>query len=156
MSPDGRKPAAPGVSVYLKVAANLRAWAAASKSRESRGEFERLAALYEKLAPLSAGPPRSAAWQGVPFNYDRKTITAIAPKAPGVYLLWRPDRWIYVGECLDLRSRLIAHAEGDDERIDQEAPRGFGFELITGADQRAARREALIRDLAPACTLLPE
>jgi predicted GIY-YIG superfamily endonuclease len=152
VSPDGRKSTAPSVSAYLEVAANLRTRAAAAKSREARGYFERLAALYEKLAPLSAAPPGLAVWHGVPFIYDRMTITAIVPKAPGVYILWRPDRWIYVGECLDLYSRLIAHADGDDDWITREAPQGFGFELITAADQRAARRKALIRELAPACT----
>lgn len=156
MSQYRSKSTSPGVSVYLVAAAKLRARAAAAKSRETREEFERLAALYEKLAPISASPPRSVAWQGIPFNYDRKTINTIAPSAPGVYILWRLDRWIYIGECLDLRCRLIAHMEGDNERITREAPRGFGFELIPSADQRVARRQALIRELAPACYPLPE
>lgn len=139
------------LSAYLEIAEHLRARAASATSREARKEFERLAALYEKLAPVSAAPPQSPAWQGIPFNYDLKTITTIAPRAPGVYVLWRPDRWVYVGECLDLRSRLIAHAEGDNEWISREAPKGFGFELITSADLREARCENLIRELAPAC-----
>lgn len=155
MSADGRKPAAVRLA-YLEIAADLHARAATATSREAKSEFERLAALYEKLAPLSAAPPRSAAWQGIPFNYDLKTITTIAPKAPGVYVLWRTDRWLYVGECLDLRSRLLAHAQGDNDWITREAPKGFGFELITAADQRAARREALVRELAPACILQRE
>jgi hypothetical protein len=145
-----------GVSVYLEAAAELRARAATARSPEARAEFERLAALNEKLAPISAAPPRSSAWQGVPFNFDRKTIVTIAPSAAGVYILWRPDRWIYVGECLDLRSRLISHMDGDNASITQEEPRGFGFELITSADLRVARREALIRALAPLCVPLPE
>jgi predicted GIY-YIG superfamily endonuclease len=156
VSQDGRKFTAPGVSVYLEAAAKLRAQAATASSREARMEFERLAALYEKLAPNSAGPPRPLAWQGIPFNYDRKTIVTVAPTAPGVYILWRTDRWIYIGECLDLRDRLLAHMQGDNEWITREAPRGFGFELIPAAEQRAARREALIRELTPACNPLPE
>jgi len=154
---DGRK-SAPlgGVSAYLEVAAGLRVRAAAATSAEGRREFERLAALYEKLAPICAAPPRSAAWQGIPFNYDRKTISTIVPSAAGVYLLWRPDRWIYIGECVDLQRRLTAHMQGDDERINREAPRGFGFELMASAPHRVARREALIRELTPVCILLAE
>jgi hypothetical protein len=156
VSQSGDNSTSTGVNVYLEAAAKLRAWAATARSPEARAEFERLAALYEKLAPISTAPPRSAAWHGVPFNYDRKTVMTIAPHAAGVYILWRPDRWIYVGECLDLRTRLISHMDADNAWITREGPRGFGFELITSADQRVARREALIRALAPACILLPE
>lgn len=152
----GRASSLPGASVYLEAAAKLRVRAAAAKFSEARAEFERLAALYERLAPLSAAPPFSSTWQGIPYNYNRETVTAIAPNAPGVYTLWSAARWIYVGECTDLQRRLLAHMEGDNEWITREAPKGFGFELIPNADKRVARQEALICELRPACDPLPD
>jgi hypothetical protein len=141
--------------MYLEVAAKMRVMAAKAKSREAGVEFARLAVLYDRLAPLCAAIPKSSTWQGTSFHFDRQTVMAIAPNAPGVYALWRTDGWIYVGECHDVQRRLLAHSEGDNARIAREAPKGFGFELIPKLDQRVARLEALIRELAPICNLLP-
>lgn len=90
-------------------------------------------------------------WIGKFFAFNLQTIEASAPSAPGIYVLWTHGRWIYVGETNNLRMRLVALVGGDNACISNELPTDFGFELIPTREQRAKRREALIRELVPIC-----
>jgi hypothetical protein len=157
-------------SAYVEVAARMRSMAARAKSQETREEFSRLAGLYERLAARFAssadGPPAPPAvlneqaavrapWPEALFGYDRRAVSTSAPSAAGVYVLWKRDRWIYVGESSDIRRRLLEHLQGDNECLTREDPQGFGFELIPTVDQRVARQIELIRALMPLCNQLP-
>jgi hypothetical protein len=164
-------PDSPGSNrqTYIDVASKLLQLAAEAKSADSRQQFLALATLYQKLARSSRDlewpplpPPVSLAdgimassWQGNFLPYRRETVLAHAPSAPGVYALWTSSHWVYIGESADLRSRLLAHLEGDDDCIIQNGARGFGFEFIENPSLRAARAQALIQELLPVCNPLP-
>jgi excinuclease UvrABC nuclease subunit len=83
-----------------------------------------------------------------PDNYA--SIVANAPAQSGVYALFKPGVWIYVGESGDIRARLLQHLNGDNPCITQNAPTGFQFELVA-ANQRVARQNQLILALKPIC-----
>ena len=84
------------------------------------------------------------------FLYNRVSILANAPAASGVYALYNPQSWIYVGEGKDIRARLLDHLNGDSACLTQVNPTGFQFELCP-ADRRVARQDELIVALSPAC-----
>jgi hypothetical protein len=73
------------------------------------------------------------------------------PRTAGVYALWRDDRWIYVGQSLNIFERLLEHLSTAEDCIARERPSGFGFELIADAPGRQARQDELIHELSPVC-----
>jgi len=89
-------------------------------------------------------------WQGRNLLWNRGVILSSVPSASGVYAIWRPNVWIYVGETNDLQRRLLEHFDGDSPCITRAAPTGFGFELVQ-ANTRVARQNALIPELRPTC-----
>lgn len=86
---------------------------------------------------------------GLPgYNYTKENIIANAPKASGVYVIFTPTKWVYVGEGDDIRVRLLAHFNGDNQRITRESPTGYQFELVN-EQFRVARLDAYIAKLEP-------
>jgi hypothetical protein len=65
-----------------------------------------------------------------------------------VYAIYRPNQWVYVGEGQDIRTRLLAHLNGDNPRITRENPTGFQFEEVA-PNLRVARQNQLILVLKP-------
>jgi hypothetical protein len=150
----------PHASLYLGVSAKMHAMAAAATCPETRQDFRHLAALYERLAARTAwraqnSPSPPPVWRGACFNFEREAIAASAPSAPGVYVLWSGNCWIYVGESNNIQWRLIAHVDDESEWTTREAPRSFGFEVIPDPGQRVSYRNALIQVLAPTWRQLP-
>jgi hypothetical protein len=90
------------------------------------------------------------AWTGVNFLWNRAKIISHVPASPGVYAIWRPDTWIYVGETADLLVRLLEHFDGNPLCIARQQPTAFGFELVP-AGARVARQSELIQLLKPIC-----
>jgi hypothetical protein len=90
-------------------------------------------------------------WLGSFFVFTPDTIGRLAPAAPGVYVLWRRDCWVYIGATENIRQRLLALAAGENECVRCEAPTDFGFELIAAPENRNARRQGLTRELEPVC-----
>ena len=84
------------------------------------------------------------------FPWTRESIVSNAPSASGVYAIFNPQAWIYVGESGDIRARLLQHFDGDNPCITRMHPGGFQFELCPAA-QRVARQNQLILALTPAC-----
>ena len=84
------------------------------------------------------------------FSFTRESILANAPAASGVYAIYNPRVWIYVGETGDLKARLLEHLNGDNPCITRHAPTGFQLELCP-AQQRLARQNAVILRLNPVC-----
>lgn len=150
---------------YLEVARQLMDLASEAHSPQAREQFVLLAAMYQNLArsarrmdwaPLP--PPISldrgvmySSWRGSFLQFRRDTVLASAPSGPGVYALWSPTQWVYVGESADVRARLLAHLDGDEQCISAHVPSGFGVEFIEAHDRRLSRLQTLIRELAPAC-----
>ena len=84
------------------------------------------------------------------FQFTRESILANALETSGVYAIFRPSAWIYVGEGHDMRARLLAHVNGDNPCIIRENPTGFQCEACP-ASQRVARQDQLILALGPLC-----
>jgi len=160
---DSGRPETPDAQTYLELANRLLEVSRNARTAEARQQMLLIAGLYRNLArsvqsrqlpplpPLTLdGAGLHLAWQGNFLAFERAVVTENIPDAPGIYALWKPDYWIYVGECGDLRARLLAHLEGDDVHISSEAPTGCGFELLASESERAARRTQLVRELMPA------
>ncbi len=90
-------------------------------------------------------------WQGTLFAFNAQTVMSSGPRTAVIYALWRGERWIYIGESSNISEQLLELLKGTDETIARERPSGFGFELIAEPSQREARKNALIRELAPVC-----
>jgi excinuclease UvrABC nuclease subunit len=72
-------------------------------------------------------------------------IEKLLPGQRGVYGIYRPDRWIYVGRSNDLRQRLLEHLA--DPHIMAQKPTAF-LTWVTTDDVRVEK--ALIVELDPA------
>jgi hypothetical protein len=66
--------------------------------------------------------------------FTRDSIEALKPDQVGVYGIYRPDAWIYVGRG-DIRSRLLDHLNGDNPRITREKPTGYVSWVTTDAER---------------------
>ena len=59
--------------------------------------------------------------QQTPREFTKQNIENITPNQYGVYGLFRSGTWIYIGRG-DIRTRLLAHFNGDNSRITKEKP----------------------------------
>ena len=84
------------------------------------------------------------------FALTRNSVRAHAPSDSGVYGIFSRIQWIYVGESRDIQQRLLEHIEDTEADIKRYGPTGFVFELQPEA-ARAARRDALLRELPVEC-----
>lgn len=85
--------------------------------------------------------------QQEPRPFNRVSIEALNPNQNGVYGIFNRDGCIYVGKG-DIRSRLLAHLNGDNACITNSNPTHFVTELTVTESQR--ERE-LITELSPKC-----
>ena len=88
--------------------------------------------------PFTQQPPRA---------FTRENITALSPGQNGVYGLFKPNQWIYVGKG-DIRQRLLNHLNGDNPCINRNGPTHWVDEVTPNADQR---EKTLILELTPSC-----
>ncbi len=89
-----------------------------------------------------------------PSVFTRDGIEALSPNQPGVYGLYRGDRWVYVGQSEDVRRRLLEHLGGDNSCITGSWPSHFVAELVHGGHAaREARERVLINECQPLCNV---
>jgi hypothetical protein len=72
-----------------------------------------------------------------------------APNASGLYTIYSPQRWVYVGESDDIRQSLFRLLNDSPAWMDRFGPLSFSFERLP-PDERAACRQALVEELNPA------
>ena len=84
------------------------------------------------------------------YTFDPPSIVAHAPHASGVYALYHPRRWVYVGESNDIQRRLLEHFQEVGTCIKLQGATGFQFETVM-ADTRVPRQNHLIATLTPVC-----
>jgi len=77
--------------------------------------------------------------------FTKDGIEWLGPNQNGVYGIFRKDAWVYVGRG-DLRTRLLAHFNGENPRITKEKPTGYVTE-VTAND--VSREKTLIVELNP-------
>lgn len=85
--------------------------------------------------------------QQTPRAFTKQGIEALTPGQKGVYGIYRPGVWIYVGKG-DIRERLIAHLNGDNADITAQKPTNYVAEVTADMDQR---EKQLILELSPVC-----
>ncbi len=73
-----------------------------------------------------------------------------APRASGVYTVFTPRRWVYVGETDDIRRSLFRHLNDAAAPMERFGPLSFSFQTVPPTD-RVARQASLVADLRPAC-----
>ena len=92
----------------------------------------------------------------MPFgNHGNRAFTATsveknAPSASGVYGLSNAREWIYVGECDNVKAKLMAHLRETKTLLSEQSPTGFTYEFCAHGD-RIARQNQLVLELAPVC-----
>lgn len=86
--------------------------------------------------------------QQEPTWFNRQNIEALNPNQNGVYGLFKQGQWIYIGKG-DIRSRLLAHLDGDNPCIAGAKPTHWVDEVISG--EPSTREKQLIFELQPIC-----
>ena len=71
-----------------------------------------------------------------------------APDASGLYTIYSPQRWVYVGESDDIRRSLYRLLNDSSVWMDRLGPLSFSFERLP-PDERSACQEALVAELKP-------
>jgi hypothetical protein len=71
-----------------------------------------------------------------------------APNASGLYTIYSPQRWVYVGESDDIRRSLYRLLNDPTGWMDRLGPLSFSFERLP-PDERSARQQALVEELNP-------
>lgn len=82
-----------------------------------------------------------------PRLFNQFNIEAINGNPNGVYGIFRQGQWIYVGSG-DIRTRLLAHLNGDNSCITNQKPTHYVDEVT---QQYKAREKELILELSPVC-----
>lgn len=72
-----------------------------------------------------------------------------APNASGLYTIFSPQRWVYVGESDDIRQSLFRLLNDSPAWMDRFGPLSFSFERLPQAERVACQR-ALVDELNPA------
>ena len=72
-----------------------------------------------------------------------------APNASGVYTIYSPRRWVYVGESDDIRQSLFRLLNDSTGWTNRFGPLSFSFDRLPPSE-RAACQHALVEALNPA------
>lgn len=83
-----------------------------------------------------------------PRPFTHAAVRTYAPGSPGVYGISNAREWIYIGECDNIQSALLAHLQDTQALLMRRFPTGFVFEMCEGAN-RVARQDRLIREYEP-------
>jgi len=90
-------------------------------------------------------------WRNIrSFLYTPVSVCRNAPAAPGVYAIFTPSEWVYIGESLDIQARLLQHLNGDIPCISRSRASSFSFELLA-APKLGARHRELVLEYLPFC-----
>jgi hypothetical protein len=85
------------------------------------------------------------------FTLSFRAVQDVVPSESGVYTVYTPRHWVYVGESDDIRQSLFRHLNHPDACWAAErGPLSFSFEAATPT-AREGRRRALVAELAPTC-----
>jgi hypothetical protein len=84
------------------------------------------------------------------YVFTPEAVREDAPSASGVYAIFTPAEWVFIGASDDMRQALFQHLNAPDPCVQQYSPLSFSCELAD-ASERAGRRDALIAELRPVC-----
>ena len=72
-----------------------------------------------------------------------------APNASGLFRIYSPERWVYLGESDDIRQSLFQLLNDSPAWLDRFGPLSFSFERVPPAE-RSAYQQAAVQALHPA------
>ena len=84
------------------------------------------------------------------FALTRTSVIRHAPEQSGVYGLYSPGKWVYIGHSFNLRKTLLEYLSGQMPYVLQWQPKYFTFELLP-YKQRVARQKDLVARHQPIC-----
>jgi len=79
--------------------------------------------------------------------FNRSEVESLKSGQSGVYGLYRPGQWIYVGKG-DIRQRLLDHLNGDNACITRLRPTNWQAAVTANMDEKERQ---LIAELDPVC-----
>ena len=79
--------------------------------------------------------------------FAESVVIGLEPNQMGVYGIFRPGEWIYIGSG-DIRARLLDHLHGDNPCITRELPSHWIDVVTIDYEQR---EKDLIFELNPLC-----
>ena len=81
------------------------------------------------------------------YAFNRASVNQSAPPVSGVYALFNQGVWIYFGESVNIRDRLLQHLNNQENPCVAKAnPQLFAFQTVLGLQARIDRQNALIRE----------
>ncbi len=83
----------------------------------------------------------------VPKPYTRESILGLIPDQMGVYGLFKPNQWIYIGSG-NVRKLLLDHINSKTDMIKSYSPAYFLTEICNNAEHLKRR---LIQEYKPVC-----
>lgn len=84
-----------------------------------------------------------------PRVFIKSNVESILPNQLGVYGIFGQNRWIYIGKG-DIRTRLLAHLNGDNPAILAARPTHWVDEVCVDP-KMSIREKQLILELNPLC-----
>jgi hypothetical protein len=84
------------------------------------------------------------------YVFTFEAVREDAPSASGIYAIFTPEQWVFIGASDDVRQALFQQLNAPDSCIQQYSPLSFSCELAD-ASERADRRDTLIAELRPVC-----
>jgi hypothetical protein len=87
--------------------------------------------------------------QQIPHSFNHQDVLVLNPNQNGIYGLFKEGQWVYVGKG-DIKQRLLAHLNGDNQLILRASPTHWVAELCN-EPVTDAREKQLILELQPLC-----
>ena len=87
---------------------------------------------------------------GATYVLGYRAVRDVVPSSSGVYTIYTPKRWLFVGQSEDLRQSLFRHLNEPSACMAAWGPLSFSFETVP-TQERGSRLGALVTELRPAC-----
>lgn len=84
------------------------------------------------------------------YAFGYRAVQDKVPNTSGVYTIFTPQRWLYVGESDDVKQSLFKHLSEPGACLARRGPLSFSFEVVAPAE-RVGRQQALVTALGPTC-----
>jgi hypothetical protein len=88
--------------------------------------------------------------QRIPKQFMPASVRTYVPAVSGLYGISSAREWIFIGHSDNIQQSLLDHLTAQADWLARRGPQGFVFEVCEPS-RRAARRDALVREYAPAC-----
>jgi hypothetical protein len=84
------------------------------------------------------------------FTLTRTSVIRNAPELSGVYGLCSPDKWLYIGQCANIRRAVLDYLSGQMPYVLQWQPKQFTFAVLPYRE-RLSKHKELVAHYQPVC-----